>query len=139
MALIHRWWQTLTGRPHLPIAAYLAAVGWIGLLSGDHGTGGILPGWLAIMWTIAIAVGGTLATLGCLAVRTRVESTGLALLAYGAAVYGAVFGALYWPSPYPILVGVAVAAMCLIRMRVLSLARRAQEVAAQIRDNDGEQ
>ena len=133
-----RPWQAITSRPHLPIAIYLAVVGWATLLSSDRGTHGLLiPDWLAAMWAAAVAVGGTLATFGGLTLRTRLESAGLVLLTYGASLYGAVFGVKLWPSWTPVALAAAVACMCLIRLRVLHQARRAEKVAATIRRNGG--
>ena len=131
-----RPWQALTTRPHLPIVAYLAVIGWAVVIAGDHGSLGLLPAWLAIMWTLAIAVGGTLATLGILWMWRVVEAVGSVLLTYGAVVYGVLFGISLWPNWRPIAVAAAIATMCSIRLRVLYLARTAETVAAEIADGE---
>lgn len=126
-----------TTAPYLPVAAYLATIGWAGLTRGGITPGDLLdhalPGWLVLMWTIAVAAGGTAATLAGLTGRTRVESAGLALLLYGAAVYGVVGSFAVHGNPWQVAtLSAAIAAMCLLRMRALSQARHAREVAADI-------
>lgn len=127
-----RLWDTLIRLPHVPVAAYLALVGWGGVVSGGITPDSlhVLPAWLVEMWTFAVAIGGTGSVIGALMQRTRIESTGLGLLAYGSVLYGLVGAVVLWPgSATVIALSAAVASMCLIRMRVLSLARHAQEVA----------
>src|SRR5690348_8128603 len=93
-----RLWRALAESPWLPITAYLGLVGVLGIASGagvaPRSLDVTLPDWLVMAWTVGIAVGGLAATAGCLWSRTRVESAGLALLAYGAALYGAVVSAV---------------------------------------------
>lgn len=133
-----RLWRTLAEAPYLPIVAYLGLVGIVGIVTGagvaPHPLRALLPTWLVMAWTVGIAAGGTLATLGAfLRNGTRAESAGLGLLAYGAALYGAVVASVAWPHALTVIaVSVAVLSMCLIRLRVLSLARRAQRRAGQI-------
>lgn len=132
-----RLWTGITTAPYLPVAAYLAASGWVGLAHGGITPGDLLdhtlPAWLITMWTVAVALGGTLATLGGLAGRTRVESSGLALLLYGAAVYGVAGSLAIHGNPWSVAaVSAAIAAMCASRMRILARARRAREVAADL-------
>lgn len=135
-----RLWRALAEAPYLPIVAYLAVVGIGGIVSG----GGIAPGavrdvlpyWLVMAWTVAVAAGGALATIGALAERSRVESAGLAFLAAGAVVYGLTIPTAAWPEGATVItVSAAVLSMCLIRMRVLALARHAQEVATTLADD----
>lgn len=139
-----RLWRGLAEAPYLPIAAYLALVGAAGLASG----GGIapssvrdtLPHWLVLAWTLAVTAGGALATVGALVERTRVESAGLGFLAAGAVVYGLVVTLAAWPGGATVIaVSAAVLSMCLIRMRVLALARHAQEVATTLAAHDDQQ
>lgn len=131
-------WRSLMAAPHLPIVAYLAVIGWRAIAAGGIAPASMehaLPVWLVLLWTVAIAAGGTLATLGGLGSWTRTESSGLALLLVGAAIYGVVLAATQWPHSLTIiLVSAAIVAMCAIRMRVLTLARRAREVAAEHTD-----
>lgn len=122
-----RPWHSVTSRPHLPIAAYLTFVSCEALLRGPHG--GPLPVWLGVAWSALATIGGLLAVLGCLAHATRTESSGLGFLAVGALIFGVVAdGHDHWA----LVVGVIL--MCLIRMRVLALARHALEVATELRD-----
>lgn len=89
-----------------------------------------LPIWLAQMWTIAIACGGVGATAGCLLDSSRIESTGLGLIVYGVVFYATVGGVFNWPSSLTVIMLCAsIASMCVIRMRVLSLSRKAQQRA----------
>lgn len=130
-------WRNLAEAPWLPITAYLGLVGIIGIASGvgvaPRSIDATLPDWLVMAWTVGIAAGGIAATVGCLWSRTRVESAGMALLAYGAGLYGVVVAVAAWPHSLIIIaVSVAVLSMCAIRLRVLSLARRAQRRAGQI-------
>lgn len=130
-----RPWQAITTRPHLPIAAYLAYAGWRALIAGDHGSLGVLPAWLAIAWTLALAVGGTLAVVGGLAMAKRTEAAGLALMLAGDIIYGGVFGAALWRSgeaDQPIAVSVAIGLMCLIRLRRIRLLRNRTDTAAEV-------
>lgn len=131
-------WRALTFAPWLPIVAYLGFVGIVALASQQHSIlpdslTDTLPWWLALAWTVAIAVGGACATIGGLWLHTRIESVGLAFLGSGAVIYGACVTIAAWPSGATVLaVVVAIASMCAIRMRTLSLARRAQDEARQI-------
>lgn len=126
--------RRLLAVPYWPVALYLGIIAWLGI-----GTGGvapptmvhILPAWLVIMWSLSLAVGGTIAPLGILIGRNRLESSGLAMLAYGSALYGIVLTAEAWPRGGTFaLVGFAIVAMCLIRLRVLRKGRVARHVAA---------
>lgn len=135
--------RRLYGAPWLPIVAYLGAIAVLSLASGGVAPPAMthaLPPWLVLMWTIALAAGGLLAIVGVLSEQTRVESAGLVLLIYGAGLYGLVLSVALWPrSLNIILVSVAVCGMCLIRLRVLALARHAQKLATdQQRHGDGE-
>ena len=122
-----RAWTAITSRPHLPIAAYLTFVSCEALLRGHDG--GPLPVWLGLVWSALATIGGLLAVLGCLMHATRTESSGLGFLAVGALTFGIVAeGRDHWA------LAVGVILMCLIRMRVLSLARHALEVATGLRD-----
>ena len=131
-----RPWQALTSRPHLPIVAYLGVTGWAAVIGADHGSLGLIPPWLAIMWTLAVAIGGTLATIGILGLWKVVEAVGSVLLTYGAVVYGVLFGIGLWPRWTPIAVAAAITAMCVIRLRVLYLARTAETVAAELAESE---
>lgn len=137
---LHSARRTLFIAPYLPYAMYLGAVGIVALASQDRGIipdtlTDTIPWWLATMWTLAVAAGGVLATIGALWRHTRIESAGLALLAFGAALYGACITAAAWPTGATALAVVAaVVSSCLLRMRVLTLARRAQEEAQDIAD-----
>lgn len=140
------FWTDLTVTPHLPIVLYLAIVGWVTLLtdqrfiSSHHPLAHHAPHWLVIGWIAAIAVGGTMAVVGGLIRLTRMESTGLGFLLAGAATYGA--GAAYelafGDGASGVLSGsLAVIVMCLIRMKVLSLARKSERKATKIlKDRD---
>lgn len=125
--------RALLARPHLPIVGYLTYETWKALLNGPADSAGI-PTWLAYMWAVAAAVGSVFAILGGLGLKTRMESAGLALLAYGAVVFGVVAVGKHDDSN--MVLAIAVFAMCLIRMRVLAKARAAQEVAAKIAGRD---
>jgi len=134
--------RRLYGAPWLPVATYLGVVALLSLASGGVAPPAMthaLPAWLVLMWTVALAVGGLLSTVGVLSERTRVESAGLVLLTYGAGLYGLVLAVALWPhSLATILVAVTICAMCGIRLRVLALARHAQVMATQEqRNGDG--
>jgi hypothetical protein len=134
--------RRLYGAPWLPIASYLGVVACLSLASGGVAPPAMthaLPAWLVLMWTVALAAGGLLSTIGVLSEKTRVESAGLVLLTYGAGLYGLVLSVALWPNSLGIiLVAVAICGMCGIRLRVLALARHAQKVATeQRRDGDG--
>ena len=143
------WRDRLFYYEYLPVALYLSAAGWAGIFSDGHispGSLDALPGWLAGMWTYSIAFGGLIAPVGAFTGKTRIESAGLIMLAWGAGLYGLVGAVLLWPNSVALVaVSLAIVSMCFIRMRKLSLARRAQQVAASIaatlptgRPKDGE-
>lgn len=130
------WRDRLFYYEYLPVALYLSAAGWAGIITDGRispGSLDALPGWLAIMWTYSIAIGGIIAPVGAFTGKTRVESAGLTMLAWGAGLYGLVGAFLLWPNSVAVVaVSLAIVSMCLIRMRKLSLSRRAQQVAASI-------
>jgi len=131
-----RFWENFTTVPYLPIAAWVAFIGWTSLLSGGiRPEGGhTLPEWLLMAWTLAFAIGGTLAVWGGSTARTRAESSGLALLTTGLVFYGVVVLSTGVHDPVGTALSVtAFTAMCLIRMRILSRARKAQEAAEAVR------
>ena len=124
--------------PWLPIVAYLAIVAWLALATGGVAPRALvhtLPAWLVLTWSACIAVGGTLAFIGPLVEGTLLETAGLVMLLWGACMYGVVLTVSLWPdSLTTVLVSVAIATMCYVRLRVLSVARKAQRVARRIRD-----
>lgn len=132
--MIRAAWRIALVNPHLPIPVYLAVIGIIGAVSGR----GIapasleesLPFWLVHSWTLAVAVGGLLASAGCLTERTRVESAGLGLLLAGIGLYGAVI--IPATSGAGIAAVLALASVCAIRMFVLSRAREARQGAQRL-------
>lgn len=130
------WRDRLFVHEYLPVALYLSMAGWAGIITEGRispGSLDALPGWLAGMWTYSIAFGGLIAPIGAFAEKTRVESAGLTLLAWGAGLYGLVGAFLLWPDSVALVaVSGAIVSMCLIRMRKLGLSRRAQQVAASI-------
>lgn len=130
------WRDRLLHHEYMPVALYLSAAGWAGIVTDGRispGSLDALPGWLAGMWTYSIAFGGLIAPIGAFTEKTRVESAGLTLLAWGALLYGLVGAVLLWPNSVALVaVASAIVSMCLIRMRKLSLSRRAQQVAASI-------
>jgi hypothetical protein len=130
------WRDRLFYHEYLPIALYLSMAGWAGIITEGRispGSLDVLPGWLAGMWTYSIAFGGLIAPIGAFTGRTRIESAGLAMLAWGALLYGLVGAVLLWPDSVALVaVSGAIVSMCLIRMRKLGLSRRAQQVAASI-------
>lgn len=109
------------------MVGYLTFVSCEALVRGH--SGGPLPEWLEVVWSALATIGGVLAGLGCLMHATRTESSGLGFLAVGALTYGLVASSRdHWA------LAIGVMLMCLIRMRVLSLARHALEVATDLRD-----
>ncbi len=130
------WRDRLFYYEYLPVALYLSMAGWAGILTDGRispGSLDALPGWLSFMWTYSIAFGGLIAPIGAFSGKTRVESVGVTLLAWGAFLYGLVGAFLLWPNSVAVVaVSAAIVSMCLIRMRKLGLSRRAQQVAASI-------
>lgn len=120
--------------PYIPIAAWVAFLGWTALPGGGiHPTGhGVVPTWLVFLWTLAFAIGATLAVIGGTTARTRVESSGLGTLLCGLVFYGLV---AVFHDAHPVGVAVSVlafVAMCALRMRVLAESRRATRTAGRI-------
>lgn len=134
-----RWRERLLHHEYVPVALYLSAAGWAGIVTDGRISPSsleALPAWMAIVWTWSIALGGLLAPAGVFTGKTRLESVGLTMLAWGVGLYGS--GALLlWPaSVAAVALSAAVVSMCLIRLRTLSLSRRAQQVAAVIIRDD---
>lgn len=134
-----KWWRVWTGiasAPYTPIAAYLSAISWAKVFENQRflPTAGLarhLPVWLAVCWILAIALGGMCAVLGVTVQRNRIEASGLVFLLTGAIFYG--IGSSYELGSWETVpVSVAIALMCAIRLRVLAVARKAQEGAARI-------
>ncbi|MGH3500554.1 MAG: hypothetical protein ACRDQA_06615, partial [Nocardioidaceae bacterium] len=93
--------QALLETPYLPVAAYLGAVGIAALVAGHailpDTLAEVLPAWLATVWTVAVAAGGILPVVGRVVSATRIESAGLAMLAFGAGLYGVCIAVAAWP------------------------------------------
>lgn len=122
---------------YLPFIVWLAVVGWQGVARGGIAPGSaldhLLPSWVVMMWTVAVAAGATLAVVGGVSARTRVESTGLALILYGVVLYGGVGAYAVSHGTWSVIsVASAFGLSALLRLFVLSRARHAQEVAADL-------
>lgn len=130
------FWDHFATVPYLPVVAWVGFAAFASLPGGGiHPTGraGTLPEWLVMTWTLAFALGSTAAFLGGSTGRTRIESSGLAVLLFGLLFYGAVVLFTDPADPAGTAVSVvAFAAMCMIRMRILSLSRKAIEAATRL-------
>jgi len=130
-----RPWQAITSRPHLPIAAYLTYTGYEIVTGHSHGSLDVVPTWLGWTWALMLTIGGVLAVLGGLAMAKRTETAGLVMMLVGSLIFGAVFGVAFWrtgQSDGVIANAVAIALMCLIRIRALRLRRRRDDAAAEV-------
>lgn len=127
-----------------PIAIWFGVIGWIGIVSGRGITPttleDALPLWLVQAWTVGLALGGTLTAIGKLRQRDRLESAGLALLGYGATLYGGVLAVAAGLGGVTAAAAMlAIAAGCAIRLRVLTLSHRARTVASNIHTSGDDQ
>lgn len=124
---------------YLPLMAYLAIVGWIGLIQRNivpQGTHNYVPPWLIYVWVAAFALGGTVAFAAGLRRHARAESSGLVFVALGLLGYIGLVLRLYgfsWMIAEACLGPLAIFASCMIRLRVLRFARISERIAAQLR------
>lgn len=130
-----RLWLAMAEGPfEVTIATYLGFVGFVGLLSGDGirppSLAEAVPVWLVMAWTVGVAFGGLLAALGKITNKTRTESAGLVFLGYGTSFYAVALLFVAFPnSAYSAAAFLAIAVGCILRLRVLALARRAGRIA----------
>lgn len=120
----------LLDAPHLPIAGYLAFIGAASLISGPtREMRASLPEWLNLAWSIALVVGAVLIVWGVASDRTRAESSGHMFHLFGVLMFAAVHVLSSGSSIVAIL---ALAAVSLLRMRVLARSREARREAGAI-------
>lgn len=114
---------------HLPIAFYLAFIGLVTLASNE-GLDSTLPAWLTTVWCAALLIGAVLIFWGVIAEHTRAESAGLGFHLFGIALYALVHLSIVGGDD---VVSLAVlAAIPIMRLRILSKARAAQREAGRV-------
>lgn len=122
--------RRLLDAPHLPIATYLLLVG-ITTFPGTGIVASTVPTWLACVWSTSLAVGAGLIFWGVAAARTRAESVGHALHLFGLTLLTA--STLVEGADGDDVTALAVlAAVSILRMRILTRARRAQRIAEEM-------
>lgn len=133
-----RAWNALVQSPHLPIALYLGLLGFVAILGGGFVPDSLeltLPTWLVQTWTFGIAFGGVAGSVGLLAEHNRLEALGMVMMTYGASLYGVVVVVVAWPIGLATFTTCfAVASMCLIRLHILALARKAHRRAIELEE-----
>lgn len=118
---------------HLPITFYLGYVGVTTLIRGRESTPtltALLPEWLTYAWSSALVLGALLIILGVAGDRTRAESAGHGFHLFGIGLYVAVNLALI--DGDGVVVIVVLAAVSLMRLRILARSRAARGEAARI-------
>lgn len=128
--------RRLADATHVPVAAYLAFVAGRTLTgnppSAMHEA---LPGWLTVAWALVLLAGTILVVVGVATDRTRAESAGHGFHIAGIVIYTAVTAA--WTGSTLIVVAI-LAAVSLIRLRVLARSRAARREAGRLLYGEGE-
>lgn len=128
--------RRLADATHLPAAVYLA---WAGTrtLTGNPPSAmhEALPDWFTITWALVLLAGAALVVVGVATDHTRAESAGHGFHIAGIVIYTAVTAA--WTGSSLIVVAV-LAAVSLIRLRVLARSRAARREAGRLLYGEGE-
>lgn len=120
---------------HLPVALYLAFIG-CRTLAGipPAAMNDLLPDWLTTAWAVALIAGAALIVAGVASDRTRAEAAGHGFHLFGIVLYSTSNLA----SDGNTLIVIAVlAAVSLIRLRVLARSRAARREAARLLNGEG--
>lgn len=137
------WLMSETAPFQVPITAYFFLIGLTNILAGlgitPSSVTDTYPVWLIEAWAISTALGAGLSLLGRYLQAFRMESAGLGFLLSACAIYTT---AVLWVNGinavFAALAYVAIGTGCIVRMRVIARHHKAQKVAGQIIQNNGD-
>lgn len=137
------WVMSETAPFQVPITFYLFLLGVTNLLSNlgvtPNSVQSTYPTWFVIVWSSATALGCGLSLVGRYAEAFRMEASGLAFLLAACAIF---VGAVLWvnglTAAWAALGYIAISTGCIIRMRVISRHHKAQKLAGEIIQNNGD-
>lgn len=112
---------------HLPVSLFLLYYGTDALVTRDGPSSleQTVPDWLTLAWSVALIVGGLLVTWGVATDRTRAESAGHGFHLFGLSLFFAAEAA----DRGDVVAVVILAAVALMRMRLLARSRAARREA----------
>lgn len=137
------WLMSETAPFQVPITAYFLLVGIMNILTGL----GLVPGsvsetypaWLILAWATSTVLGASMSLAGRYMQQFRVESSGLAFLLSACGIY---ITAVLWVNGlggiFPALAYTAIGIGCAIRMRVIARHHKAQKLAGEIIQSNGD-
>lgn len=137
------WLMSETAPFQVPITAYFFLIGVTNILAGLGVTPSSVtdtyPVWLILAWAVSTALGAGLALLGRYTQAFRMEAAGLGFLLSACGIYTT---AVLWVNGinavFAALAYVAIGTGCIVRMRVIARHHKAQKVAGQIIQNNGD-
>lgn len=137
------WVMSETAPFQVPITAYFFIVGLVNLLGSAHITPNSVtetyPTWLVVSWATSTVLGAGLSLFGRYKQAFRMESSGLAFLLVACGIY---IAAVLWvngvTAVFAALAYVAIATGCAVRMRVIARHHKAQKVAGEIIQTNGD-
>lgn len=137
------WLMTETAPFQVPITAYFLLIGIINAMSGlgltPRSVNDTYPTWLVIVWASTTALGAGLSLVGRYLQAFRMESSGLAFLLSACGIYIiAVLWVIGVNGIFAALAYVAIGTGCAVRMRVIARHHKAQKVAGEIIQSNGD-
>jgi hypothetical protein len=117
---------------HLPVAFYLFYAGVRTVVDGPSPLVSTLPSWLTYAWATALIVGALLTTVGTLADRNRLESSGHGFHLFGLGLYALTAFVAIGFSGSVVVVIFALGGVSASRLHVLHRSRTAKHVATRI-------
>jgi hypothetical protein len=137
------WLMTETAPFQVPLLAYFFITGLIQLSSNlgltPRSVDSIYPTWLILAWALSTTLGAGLALLGRYLQTFRLEAAGLGFILSGCAIYTtAVLWVNGFGGTFTALGFVAIGSGCAIRMRVIARHHKAQKVAGEIIQSNGD-
>lgn len=137
------WIMTETAPFQVPVCAYFFLIALVNLLSSmgltPQSVDDTYPAWVAVAWAGSTLLGAGLSLVGRYKQAFRMESSGLAFLLFACGIYTT---AVLWvnglTAVFAALAYVAIGAGCIIRMRVIARHHKAQKIAGEIVQNNGD-
>lgn len=127
---VHRAARRLADGTHIPIAAYLAFIGLRTLAGDPPGAMRVtLPDWLVVTWALVLVAGAALIAFGTATDRTRAESSGHVLHIAAVLIYSTTTAVVTGTT---LIVVLTLAAVSLIRLRILARSRAARREAGRL-------